>query len=127
LKSLKITYGITTVIFAGMMLFSAYSYLTNPVMADGFRHLGFSDSFRVELAVAKIIGALVLLIPGLPIWLKEWAYAGFFITLISAVIAHVHAGDPAKIWVMPLVFALILAISNYCFKRIFFLERKLGN
>jgi len=34
-------------------------------------HLGFPDYFRIELAFAKTIGALVLIIPKIPIRIKE--------------------------------------------------------
>ncbi|MCG8317957.1 MAG: DoxX family protein [Cytophagales bacterium] len=46
----------------------------------------------VELAIAKIIGALVLVFPFFGSNMKEWAYAGFGITLISAFVAHVSDG-----------------------------------
>jgi len=59
-----------------MMTYSAYAYLTQPAMAEGFRHLGFPDYFRVELGIAKLLGAIVLLAP-LATRLMEWAYAGF--------------------------------------------------
>ena len=56
-------------------------------MAEAFTHLGFPDYFRVELAWAKLLGVVLLLAP-VPARLKEWAYAGFAITLGSALIAH---------------------------------------
>ncbi len=81
-------------------------------MAEGFKHLGFSDYFRVELAVAKIFGALVLIIPAIPVRIKEWAYAGFGITFISASIAHASSADAAAMAITPIVFLIILIISN---------------
>jgi hypothetical protein len=30
--------------------------------------------------------------------LKEWAYAGFAITLVSALIAHISVGDAPEAW-----------------------------
>ena len=108
----KIIYWVATGIIALLMVFSAYNYLTNPQMAEGFKHLGFSDYFRVELAVAKIFGALVLIIPAIPVRIKEWAYAGFGITFISASIAHASIGDAAAMAITPIVFLIILIISN---------------
>jgi uncharacterized membrane protein YphA (DoxX/SURF4 family) len=113
MKSVKITYWILTIIIAAMMLFSAYSYLTKPEMAAAFQHLGYPDYFRVELAVFKIIGALLLLIP-VPRRFKEWTYAGFGITFISAFIAHTASGDPMMNRVMPLIFLVILS-GSYVF------------
>ena len=112
MKANKIIYWITTGIVGAMMLFSAYSYFTNPQVADGFKHLGFPDYFRVELAIAKITGALILLIPFVPIRIKEWAYAGFGITFISAAIAHINSNDATAMVITPLVMLVILIVSN---------------
>ena len=83
-------------------------------MAEGFAHLGFPAYFRIELACAKAIGALVLLIPGIPPRIKNWAYAGFAITFTSAAIAHTNSGDPIKMIMMPLIVFVVLIISYVC-------------
>jgi uncharacterized membrane protein YphA (DoxX/SURF4 family) len=111
MKTNKITYWTATVIVSIMMLFSAYSYLANPAVAQGFHHLGFPDYFRVELAIAKLIGAVLLLAP-FAIRIKEWAYAGFAITFISAFVAHTVSGDPVANRLGPIVF-LILLVTSY--------------
>jgi hypothetical protein len=56
-------------------------------MGGAFAHFGLPDWFRIELTVAKTLGALALLIPTIPNRIKEFAYCGFAITPISAVIA----------------------------------------
>ena len=111
MKKNTLIYRATTAVISLMMLFSAYSYLARPEIAAAFKHLGFPGYFRVELAVAKIAGALVLIIPQVPVRIKEWAYAGFGITFISAAIAHASSGDPANYIMMPLVFLCILIVS----------------
>jgi uncharacterized membrane protein YphA (DoxX/SURF4 family) len=111
MKATKITYWITTAIVALMMFYSASAYLTQPAMAAAFHHLGYPDYFRIELAIGKIIGAILLLVP-LSARIKEWAYAGFGITFISAFIAHTVSGDPVANRIMPLIF-LILLIYSY--------------
>lgn len=108
---MKITYWIITAIIALMMTYSAYAYLTQPAMAQGFQHLGFPNYFRIELAIAKIAGVVVLLAP-VSARLKEWAYAGFAFTFISAFIAHTASGDPVLARLMPLVL-LALLITSY--------------
>ncbi|MXV14558.1 DoxX family protein [Hufsiella ginkgonis] len=110
MKTIKITYWATTGIVALMMLFSAYAYLTNPDMAAAFQHLGFPQYFRVELAIGKLIGAVLLLAP-VPPRVKEWVYAAFGINFISAVIAHTASGDPGSAKVMPLVLLALLVTS----------------
>jgi DoxX-like family len=110
MKAIKITYWVTTVIVALMMVYSAYAYLTAPAMAQAFHHLGYPDYFRVELAIAKIIGAVILLAP-INSLIKEWAYAGFAITFVSAFIAHTSSGDPVSVRSMPVIFLVLLAVS----------------
>ncbi len=110
MKTIKITYWTTTALLAVMMLFSAYAYLTKPEMKQGFGHLGFPDYFRVELAIAKLLGAVVLLAPLAP-RLKEWAYAGFAITFVSAFVAHVALADPVSNRLGPVIALVLLAVS----------------
>jgi len=100
-----------------MMSFSAFLYITKPEMKEGFHQMGFPDYFRIELAIAKLLGAVVLLAP-LPSRLKEWAYAGFAITFISAFIAHVAGGDPAGKAAAPIIFLAILSVSYIFWHRL---------
>ncbi|HSZ71437.1 MAG TPA: DoxX family protein [Cytophagaceae bacterium] len=118
MKAQKITYWITTGIFSAMMLLSAFMYLTSDEIKANFIKIGFPSFFRVELAVAKFIGALVLLVPMIPSRIKEWAYAGFGITLVSAFIAHTSIGDPAGACIMPLVMFVVLATSYITYHRL---------
>ena len=53
--------------------------------------------FRIELSLAKLMGMDLLLAP-VSARLKEWAYAGFAITLASALIAHLSVGDGPAGW-----------------------------
>ncbi|WP_221390294.1 DoxX family protein [Dyadobacter sp. NIV53] len=117
MKKNRIIYWVTTGIVGAMMLFSAYSYFTNPEVGAGFHHLGFPDYFRIELALAKILGALVLLIPFVPARIKEWAYAGFGITFISAAIAHINSNDATPMIITPIVVLIILIVSNIYFHK----------
>ncbi len=110
MKKNKIIYWSVTGIVGVMMLFSAYSYFTNPKVSEGFQFLGFPPYFRVELGIAKLIGAFVLLVPAIPRRVKEWAYAGFALTFVSAVIAHFIKGDAAGA-IMPIAFLVLLIVS----------------
>lgn len=111
MKTTKISYWILTAIVALMMYYSAFAYLTTPQMAAAFKHLGYPDYFRIELAIAKLIGATLLLIP-VAARVKEWTYAGFIIVFISAFIAHTCSGDPVNYRVMPVIF-LVLLVGSY--------------
>jgi len=138
MKTIKIIYWVTTAIIGLMMTYSAYAYLTNAAMPQAFHHLGYPDYFRVELAVAKLIGAVLLLAPlasfsaktapgtGTPIEtrmtvgarVKEWVYAGFAFTFIAAFIAHTASGDPAGNRSGPIIFLVLLAISYFSYHRL---------
>ncbi len=111
MKKNKIIYWTTKGILGAMMLFIAFGYFTNEEMKAAFVHLGFPGYFRIELATAKIIGALILLIPFIPKEIKDMAYVGFAITFISAFIAHTSSGDPISVAIMPLFFSAILSVS----------------
>jgi len=103
-------YWISTVLLAVFMLASGSAYFFVESMADNFDRLGFPDYFRIELGAAKILGAIVLVTP-VPRRVKEWTYAGFGITFISAAYAHGAAGDPIGTAIPPVVALAILATS----------------
>ena len=118
MKRDTLIYWVLTAIIALAMGFSGFSYFTNPAMKEGFRHLGFPDYFRMELGAAKILAALVLIIPAVAARFKEWAYVGLGISFISAAIAHFSSGDGAGAVAPPLVFLALLAVSyRYFHKR----------
>ncbi len=114
----KVIYWVSTGVFSLMMLFAAYNYFTDEMVKGAFVHLGFPDYFRVELAVAKLLGAAALLIPIVPRAFKHFAYAGFTINLVSAVIAHLSLGDPMSAWMPPLVFLGVLVGSFVSYQKL---------
>src|SRR5262245_6571501 len=96
-KRIVIGFWIATALFCLQMGFTAYAQLRLPQVAGAFTHLGFPDYFRVELTWAKFLGVVLLVAP-VAAWLKEWAYAGFAITLASALVAHLSVGDGPEAW-----------------------------
>lgn len=97
-KGVLAGFWIFTVLLAFQMGFTAYAQLKLPQVAGEFAHLGFPAYFRIELSWAKFAGVAALLIPMVPARVKEWAYAGFAITLVSALIAHFALGEGAGAW-----------------------------
>ena len=97
LRPVVIGFWTVTALFCVQIGFTAYAQLALPQVAEAFTRLGFPDYFRVELAAAKLLGVVLLLAP-VPVRLKEWAYCGFFITLVSAVVGHLAVGDGAGAW-----------------------------
>ena len=116
MKTTKITYWVTTTIVGLMMFYSAYAYLTQDAMVQAFHHLGYPDYFRVELAIGKILGAILLIAP-IPAKIKEWVYAGFVITFISAFIAHTASGDPVNYRAMPVIFLVLILVSYFTYHK----------
>ena len=117
----RVLYWTATGIVCAVMVFSAINFnLRNPLgpMKGAFAHLGFPGYFRIELTVAKICGVLALLIPGIPVKVKEFAYAGLAITLVSASIAHFSSGDGPLFVIDPLLFLGALAVSYTYFNKL---------
>ena len=110
MKRDKIIYWIATGLISAGMLMSAGMYLTqNPELMQSFRQTGYPDFFVTLLGTAKLLGAIVLV---MPVWskLKEWAYAGFGFTFIGAIWTHLATNTP---WVGPLVALIILSVSYW--------------
>jgi hypothetical protein len=76
MKKDKIIYWTATGIVAAIMLWSAFNFSLNEEMKGAFARLGLPNWFRIELTVAKILGALALIIPTIPNRIKEFAYCG---------------------------------------------------
>jgi hypothetical protein len=115
-KYVSVGFWVATSLFALQMGFTAYAQLSLPQVAEAFKHLGFPDYFRVELSWMKFAGIAVLLAPA-PARLKEWAYAGFAITLGSALIAHLSVGDGPPQWSWCVGTAVLWGFSYFFFRK----------
>ncbi|MDW7694805.1 DoxX family protein [Flammeovirgaceae bacterium SG7u.111] len=109
---MNIIYWASTSLLSIMMLWSAFTYIFSQATIEGVRELGFPDFFRIELAVLKIIGVIVLLLPNIPTQMKEWAYAGFGLFLITAFVAHIAHKDSIGISLILIFFFALLIVSN---------------
>ena len=108
----KVVYWVSTGLVAAMSLFAGFAYLSgNPQAVQGFAHVGYPQQLRIILGIAKPLGAIALLVPGVA-KLKEWAYAGFTFAWISAFFAHHLAGD-GRIAFSPVVLLVLLAVSYF--------------
>ncbi|WP_020529333.1 DoxX family protein [Flexithrix dorotheae] len=115
---MKILYWISTGITAAFLFWSAYTYLFSKNTIAGIKALGFPDFFRVELAVLKLLAAGILLIPLASPQVKEWAYAGVGLFLLTAFIAHLNHKDSIFILVFLLILIGILIVSNLLMNQI---------
>ena len=116
-KTTNILYWVFTVLFAVLMLFSSYGSLIVNEGAVELIHnqLGFPIYFIPFTGWAKLIGSVVILIPGLKT-IKEWAYAGLFFDLIGAVYSAIAV---AKGHIDPLMLTMLIwfgtGILSYIF------------
>jgi hypothetical protein len=116
-KGTVIGFWIATALFCLQMGFTAYAQLRLPQVAAMFTHLGFPAYFRVELSWAKLLGVVLLLAP-VSARLKEWAYAGFAITLGSALIAHFAMGDGPQVWSWAAGTGVLWGLSYFFWRRL---------
>jgi hypothetical protein len=116
-KGIVIAFWTVTALFCLQIGFTAYAQLRLPAVAEAFTRLGFPAYFRVELAWAKLLGVVLLLAP-VPARLKEWAYAGFAITLGSALIAHLSIGEGPEAWGFAAGTGVLWGFSYFLWRRL---------
>ncbi len=122
MKKTKILYWIMTILFAFFMLGSAIpDILSSPVAVKGFTEMGYPVYLLPFLGIAKLLGCIVILVPGFP-RIKEWAYAGLMFDIIGAVYSIIALGSPVMNW-LPLFIIIALGILSY----IFYHEKLKGN
>lgn len=111
MKKINIFYWVVTGLFAFLMLGSGIPNITShPMSVQGMHtELGYPLYFIPFIGVAKVLGAIAILVPGFH-RLKEWAYAGLFFDLIGATYSIIAIGKPDWAF-MFLPFAL--AIGSY--------------
>lgn len=103
-------YWIVTISFCALMIFSSVIYLYDfKGVASEFIKLGFPSWLIYPLALLKVAGVATIL------WYKnrslvEWAYAGFSLTVVVALVSHIYAAD-GDYWAA--LIALILVLSSY--------------
>ncbi len=106
-------YWISTLLISGFLLLSSYTYFFSEDTINGLKELGFPDFFRIQLGVLKAIAVVVLLVPKMPMYAKEWAYAGAGLFLITALVAHIAHKDSLAITFLLFVLFAILITSRY--------------
>jgi uncharacterized membrane protein YphA (DoxX/SURF4 family) len=106
----NIAYWITTMLGPASFVIGGVLNLTqSEQVVATMHHLGYPVYFASLLGMWKLLGAIAIVVPGLP-RLKEWAYAGFFFDLTAAAVSRAAVGDSIGDIVAPLAFlALVLA------------------
>ena len=115
-KTTNLLYWIFTILFAGLMIFSAIPNALNTAESKQVIHdmLGYPVYMIPFFGIAKLLGSIVILIPGLK-KIKEWAYAGLFFDLAGVVYSGIAVGgrfDPMMltmlIWIVPGILSYVL-------------------
>lgn len=111
----KIIYWVSTLWLSLGMLSTGIVQLfkvkaeTNFILA-----LGYPEYFLTILGIWKILGVVVLLVPGFSL-IKEWAYAGFFFSMSGAVFSHIASANPIA-EIAPSLLLLILTVVSWYFR-----------
>jgi uncharacterized membrane protein YphA (DoxX/SURF4 family) len=121
MKKLKIIFWTTTVflfLFEGVMPLSALLFAPAQATA-GTIYLDYPTYFAYIIIAFKVLGSILLIIPGLPRPVKEWTYAGFAFNFICASISHFVVDGSAFVSFFPLIILAIAAISYVTYFKIY--------
>lgn len=116
-KAGKIIYWVATIWLALGMVSTGLVQLMKKDGQGGLdmlTHLGYPAYLLMILGAWKILGAITVLVPGMPV-VKEWAYAGFFFIMTGAFFSHLAIGDSAM-GLFPSLLLLILTIVSWYFR-----------
>lgn len=103
-------YKISTGFLTALLIMSVGMYFFMHDMAmESFTKLGYPTYIIYPLAIAKILG-LVVIWTNISERLRRMAYAGFFFNFILAFFAHIMIGDGEFI---PSLIAILLLVISY--------------
>ena len=117
-KTIKVIYWIVTILFSLFILFGAVGELMQNEQSVGvLKHLGYPVYFNIILGIAKILGVAAILQTKFRT-VKEWAYSGFSIDIISAGASFYFAGDGILMAIIPLIFLAVMFASYFLWKKV---------
>lgn len=103
---------VTSLLAFGMLAGGTAQLLQAKFNVDGIRHLGYPLYVLSIVGAWKLVGMLVILLPGWRL-AKEWAYAGFVFLLTGATVSHLASGDGIGGALPPFLFACLAVASWY--------------
>jgi uncharacterized membrane protein YphA (DoxX/SURF4 family) len=80
--------------------------------------LGYPEYFRVAMLVLKLLGVVALVLPKVPSQIKEWAYAGFFINTLFAIISYWAVKGFGSDLIFPAIIMAFLMISYVYYRKL---------
>lgn len=118
MKKFKIMFWITTgIIFLTQGVVEIFM-INNEMAIDGIIHLGYPRYFFTTLVIFKVLGSIALIVPKIPKFIKEWAYAGFGFDFIFAFISIWSVDGFGVGLIAPMVAIVILCISYISYRKI---------
>ena len=106
----KKTHTITKIILFSSLIATGIFYIVQyPLLIDYFTSYGYPTYLIYPLAIAKIIGSIVILL-NKNTFLVQLAYAGFFFNFILAFFAHLMISEVDP---FPSIFMLLLLVSYF--------------
>ena len=115
-KTTNLLYWIFTILFACLMIFSAIPNVLNTAESKQFMNgmLGYPVYIIPFIGLAKLLGSITILIPGLK-KIKEWAYAGLFFDLAGAVYSGIAVAGKFDPMMLTLLVWIVPGILSYIF------------
>ena len=115
-KTINTLYWTFTILFCALMIFSAWSSILINEDAVSLIHdmLGYPKYFIPFTGWAKLIGSIVLLVPGNG-RIKEWAYAGLFFDLVAAVYSGIAVSPTFNPLMLTMLFWFVPGILSYIY------------
>lgn len=115
-KTINTLYWIFTILFCVLMIFSSWSSILVNKESVNLIHgmLGYPQYFIPFTGWAKLIGSVVLLIPGNG-RIKEWAYAGLAFDLVAAVYSGLAVSQTFNPLMLTMAIWFVPGILSYIF------------
>jgi hypothetical protein len=116
-SKLNIFYWIATGIFVAFLLMDgAAGVMREKTGLDVMNHLGYPAYLMSILGGFKIAGAVAIVQSRYGL-VKEWAFAGYWISCIGAFLSRLFSGDNVGLLALPLVFLAISLIPYMLWKK----------
>lgn len=116
MKRSTLFYWIVTCLMAAFMgIGAAFDVAAPPEAIEAFTHLGYPLYFLPYIGVLKLLGVAAVLLP-INARIKEWAYAGLFFDVMSALYSAIAVGDAPDTWI-PALIGIVLVGGAYALYR----------
>ena len=110
-RSKRTIYWGTTILVALIFFITGIANLIPlPHIAQEMLTLGYPRYFMVILGVWKVLGAVVVVVPGTRL-LKEWAYAGLMFDVTGAAASRLVSGSEMLMVGIPVLIGCLVVVS----------------